>query len=165
KQAAAKDAILGGTCYDSGKLQALGATPGDFFATAFVNTVGGACALQGTCTDPLAVKWKAIWQSDRPAIDPTGAPLLIMNGGTDTFVTPGRANCAKKKFTADLAAGTATTTVKYCYDDAAAHRDLVRDASADYVVKWVASRTGAGADPGTCTDLPTAVCPGVPQDF
>ena len=28
KQAAAKDAMLGGTCYDSAKLQALGATPG-----------------------------------------------------------------------------------------------------------------------------------------
>jgi pimeloyl-ACP methyl ester carboxylesterase len=165
KQAAAKDAILGGSCYDAAKLQALGATPADFFDTSFVNTVGTTCSIGGTCTDPLAVKWKAIWQTDRPAIDPTGAPLLVMFGGADTFVTPGRAQCAKKKFTADLAAGTATTTVKYCYEETAAHRDLVRDASADYVVKWVASRTGAGSDPGTCTDLPMALCPGIPQDY
>ncbi|HEY6036204.1 MAG TPA: lipase family protein [Kofleriaceae bacterium] len=165
KQAAAKDTILGGACYDSAKLQALGATPADFFDSTYVNTVGNACALGGTCTDPLAVKWKAIWQSDRPALAPNGAPLLVLNGGADTFVTPGRANCAKKKFAADLSAGTPTTTVKYCYDDPAGHRDLVRDELADYAVKWIASRSGAGADPGACTDLPAAPCPGLPQDY
>ena len=165
KQAAAKDAMLGGTCYDSAKLQALGATPADFFDSAYANTAGLTCAFQGTCTDPLAAKWKAIWQQDRPAIDPAGAPLLIMFGGSDTFVNPGRAACGKKKLTADLASGTATTTIKYCYDDAAAHRDLVRDASADYVVKWVASQAGAGADPGTCGDLPVLSCQPPPQDY
>lgn len=166
KQAAAKDTILGGSCYDSAKLQALGATPGDFFAANYVNTVGGMCALSGTCTDPLAVKWKAIWQSDRPAIDPTGAPLLIMFGGNDSFVTPGRASCVRKKLTADLASGTPTTTLKYCYEDPAGHRDLVRDASADYVVKWAASRAGAGPDPGACTEFPAGVlCPGLPMDY
>ncbi|MEO6776266.1 MAG: lipase family protein [Kofleriaceae bacterium] len=165
KQAAAKDAMLGGTCYDDAKLQALGATPSDFFDAAYVGTVGGACALGGTCTDPLAMKWKAIWQEDRPPIDATGAPLLIMFGGNDSFVTPGRAQCAKNKLTADLAAGTATTTIKYCYDDAAGHRDLARDMSADYVVKWVASQAGAGADPGACTAFPTVLCPGIPMDY
>jgi len=165
KQAAAKDAMLGGECYDSAKLQALGATPGDFFDSNYVNTVGMGCALGGTCTDPLAVKWKAIWGQDRPAIDATGAPLLIMFGGSDTFVNPNRALCAKKKLTADLAAGTATTTIKYCSDDAAGHRDLVRDASADYVLKWIASQAGAGADPGACTDLPAGTCQAIPQEY
>lgn len=165
KQAAAKDTILGGECYDAAKLQALGATPADFFDSTYVNAVANACALGATCTDALAVKWKAIWQNDRPALDPTGAPLLVLNGGIDSFVTPGRANCAKKKFTADLSSGTPTATVKYCYDDNVGHRDLVRSQLADYVVKWVASRTGAGADPGACTDLPAAVCPGIPQDY
>src|SRR6185312_6740340 len=96
KQAAAKDAMLGGECYDMAKIQALGATPGDFFDSTYVNAVGNACALGGSCTDPLSTKWKALWQNDRPALDPNGAPLLILNGGADTFVIPGRANCAKK---------------------------------------------------------------------
>jgi pimeloyl-ACP methyl ester carboxylesterase len=165
KQAAAKDAMLGGECYDAGKLQALGATPGDFFATAYINTVGSGCALGGMCTDPLAAKWKADWISDRPALDPTSAPILIEFGGADTFITPGRAQCARKKFVADLT-GTPTTTIKYCFDDAAAHRDLVRDASADYLVKWVAAQAGAGADPGACTDFPSTIqCPAFPNDY
>jgi pimeloyl-ACP methyl ester carboxylesterase len=165
KQAAAKDTILGGECYDAAKLQALGATPADFFDSTYVNSVGNACSLGGSCTDSLSTKWKAIWQNDRPALDPNGAPLLILNGGADTFVIPGRANCAKKKFTADLSSGTPTTTVKYCYDDNAGHRDLVRDGLADYLVKWIASRAGAGADPGACTDLPAVQCPGLPFDY
>ncbi|MEP6861430.1 MAG: alpha/beta fold hydrolase [Deltaproteobacteria bacterium] len=165
KQVAAKDTMLGGECYDDVKLQALGTTPADFFDSTYINAVGNACSLGGTCTDQLSTKWKAIWQTDRPALDPTGAPLLILNGGADTFVIPGRANCAKKKFTADLSSGTPTTTVKYCYDDNAGHRDLVRDGLADYVVKWVASQAGAGADPGACTALPAVACPGLPMDY
>ena len=166
KQADAKTAMLGGECYDAAKLQALGATPADFFATTFVNTVGMNCALGGVCTDPLAQTWKAHWLEDRPAIDPTSVPMLIMFGGADTFVTTGRAACARRKLTADLMAGTPTTTIKYCFDANAAHRDLVRDADADYVVQWAAARGGAGAEPGACTDLPTTTpCPAIPQDY
>jgi len=164
KQAAAKDAMLGGSCYDSAKLQALGATPADIFDANYVNIVGTGCALGGTCTDPLAVKWKAIWGQDRPAIDPTGAPVLVMFGGIDDFVNPNRALCAKAKITADLGAGP-TTTVKYCDDPAAAHRDLVRDKSADYVVKWAASLTGAGADPGACDPMPSGTCQQIPKEY
>jgi len=165
KQTAAKDTILGGDCYDSAKLQAMGTTPADIFDSTYINTVGNLCSIQGTCTDPLAAKWKTTWLSDRPALDPNGAPLLVLNGGMDTFVNPGRANCVKKKFTTDLSTGTPTASVKYCYDDNVGHRDLVRSQLADYVVKWVASRAGAGADPGACTDLPMAVCPTLPQDY
>lgn len=163
KQTAAKDTILGGSCYDAGKLQALGATPGDFFETNYINTVGSMCALNGTCTAALAIKWKADWVSDRPAIDANGPPLLIEFGGADTFITPGRAQCAKKRFTTDVGSG--STTIKYCYNGTAAHRDLVRDDAADYVVKWVAAQTGAGADPGACTDFPSVICPTLPSDY
>ena len=48
KQAAAKDTILGGECYDSARLQALGATPGDFFDSTFVSDVGDNCSVSGS---------------------------------------------------------------------------------------------------------------------
>jgi len=164
KQTAAKDTILGGGCYDSAKLQALGSTPADFFDPTYANTVGGACAINGTCTDTLSMKWKTIWGQDRPAIDPAGPPLLIFFGGVDTFVNPNRALCAKAKITADLGA-TPTTAITYCSDDAAAHRDLVRGASADYIVKWAASLTGAGTAPAPCTPLAAGTCQAIPKEY
>ena len=167
KRTAAKDTILGDNCYDAAKLQALGAGPGDFFDTAYVSTVGSACALGGNCTDPLAAKWKARFLEDRPTLDPTGAPVLAMFGGADTFITVGRATCVKGKFDADLAAATnPTTTVSYCYNSAAGHRDPVRNTDADYLMSWIANKAGIGAAPAACTDFPaTFICPSIPQDY
>ena len=122
KQQAAKDVLLGGDCYDNAKLVALGARPADFFDMDFVNNVGFNCAanpIQPDCTmapsTPAgdAPLWLSRWQEDRPALDPNGAPILIWNGGMDTFVTPGRAECAREKLNNDLmATAGATTTVK-----------------------------------------------------
>jgi len=166
KQTAAKDTILGDACYDSAKLQALGATPQDFFDTAYVNTVGSACALGGTCTDPLAAKWKTRWQEDRPALDATGAPMLVMLGGMDTLISVGRATCMRNRFDANLAGAGTTTTVDYCYNAASAHRDFVRSADADYLISWIAAKAGIAAAPAACTPFPaTFICPTVPQDY
>ena len=164
KQAAAKDAILGGECYDAAKLQALGATPGDFFDSSYVDNVGTNCSLGGTCTDALSTKWKARWLADRPSIDPNGAPMLVMLGGADTFVTPNRAQCSINRWTADLGT-THTATVTYCQDAMAAHRDLVRTTDVDYVLQWIANKAGIGSAPAACTAPPQKVCPFAPQDY
>jgi pimeloyl-ACP methyl ester carboxylesterase len=166
KRTAAKDTIVGDNCYDSAKLQALGATPADFFDTNYVNIVGSGCAVGGSCTDPLAAKWKARFAEDRPALDATGAPVLAMFGGADTTITVGRATCMHDKFTAELAAGGTTTTIQYCYNSAAGHRDPVRNADADYLISWVAAKAGIAAAPAACTDFPeTFICPAVPQNY
>jgi pimeloyl-ACP methyl ester carboxylesterase len=166
KQTAAKDTILGTACYDSAKLQALGATPSDFMDATYVNTVGTTCSIQGTCTAPLAAKWKTRWQEDRPALDATGAPLLVMFGGADTFITVGRATCTKARFDANLAGGGTTTTIDYCYNAATSHRDFIRNGDADYLISWVAAKAGIAAAPAACTPFPaTFICPAIPNDY
>jgi pimeloyl-ACP methyl ester carboxylesterase len=168
KQAAAKEAFLGGECYDKAKQMALGATPADFFETNYVDIVGYACATNpfgSDCSDPLAQKWKARWVEDRPAIDPMGAPLLITFGGSDTFVPTGRANCSRNKLTKDLMVTGATTQIQYCYNSKATHRDIIRGTEVDYLNKWIAAKAGAGEDPGSCTPFPVEQCATPPHDY
>ena len=164
KQQAAKDAMLGGECYDSTKLQALGATPADFFDMNYVNNVGFACAATPFSTDCTmapstpagdAPLWLSRWKEDRPALDPMGGPILLWYGGQDTSSRPGFAECAREKFAKDLSAAGATTTIKYCFDAASAHRDIIRRAPGDYVNQWIAARGGVGNEPtGSCADFP-----------
>jgi len=170
KQAGAKDAILGGECWDAPKLQALGTRPSDFFTPEYVGYVGGSCAInyiQPDCSNALAAKWKSWWMEDRPPIEAMSSPITLMFGGMDGRIPAGRAACMRRKIDADLAAVSgATTTVQYCSDPAAGHSDIVRGPSADYVNKWIAARTGAGADPGGCTaQLATATCEPYPIDW
>ena len=56
KQQAAKDTILGGDCYDSAKLKALGAQPSDFFDADYVNNVGFTCAANTITPDCTQVR-------------------------------------------------------------------------------------------------------------
>jgi acetyl esterase/lipase len=167
KQAAAKDVIVGDECYDKPKMMALGAKPSEFFDDNYVSQVGGQCALNGTCTDPLAMDWQSTWISDRPTIDATGAPMLVFTSPADTFVTPGRAACGKKAFDAALMATGATTTVDYCEAASAmtGHRDFVRTTDVDYVMSWINAKAGIGAAPPACTAPAAANCGSLPQDI
>jgi hypothetical protein len=169
KQAAVKDTLLGGECYDTTKLQALGATPADFYDPSYVTNVGSNCAantFNPDCTMGDAPKWKARWIQDRPALDPQGAPLLIFYGGNDTYVKPGWAECMRERFAQNLSAAGATTTVKICWDANATHNNIIRGADPDYVNQWIAARGGVGAEPSACTDFPTGMmCLVPPNDF
>ncbi len=164
KQTAAKDVILN-ECYDAAGLQALGATPADFFDMDYVTKVGAACAIGNglppvaDCSDPLAMDtWVPRWKEDRPAIDATSAPILAFFGGMDTVLPPYRAACARDKIDADLAAASgATTTVEYCNNPNAGHRDITRGTSVDYVNEWIAARAGAGPEPASCTPFAATV--------
>jgi acetyl esterase/lipase len=163
KQAAAKDTILGGECYDAAKLQALGTTPQDFFEQGYVDNVGTNCALGGTCTDTESLMWKPFWADDRPPLDPNGAPMLVITGGNDTFVTPGRAQCGRNHFDADINGG--TTTITYCQNPNAGHRDLVRTSDVDYAISWIAAQAGIASAPAACTPPPTTSCTPFPRDY
>jgi pimeloyl-ACP methyl ester carboxylesterase len=168
KQTAARDVILN-ECYDSAGLQALGATPSDFFEANYVNDVGSQCAVSLTpnCTSQLAMKWVARWAEERPKIDAMGAPILAIFGGKDTTVPLGRAGCAKKKLLDDLASvNGATTQVTLCWDRNAAHRDIIRGPNVDYLNQWVAAKGGAGTAPVACTEFPPAqICSTPPNDY
>lgn len=162
KQQAAKDAMFTGDCFDAALVQGLGATPSDFFDSTYVNNVGG-CALGGACSDSLSTEWMARWLADRPALDPAGAPLLVVFGGKDAIVTPPRQQCAIDRFTANLGSG-ATATVKYCNDPDAGHDDLVRTTDVDTVLQWIASQAGLGTAP-SCTAAGQHMCPPLPVDY
>jgi dienelactone hydrolase len=168
KQAGAKDFMVGGECYDTPKLQALGAKPSEFFTSEYVNTVGFTCAISPItpdCTSTIATMWKQRWIEDRPPIDPQGAPLLFVFGGTDTFITPRRAQCTRNKIATDLASG-GTTKVQYCFNDVAGHRDVLRGPDADYMAEWIAARTGVGPEPAMCPSFPTDLtCQVPPHDY
>jgi pimeloyl-ACP methyl ester carboxylesterase len=167
KQAAAKDVIVGGECYDKPKMMALGAKPSEFFDANYVSLVGGQCALNANCGDALSTKWQNTWISDRPTIDATGAPMLVFSSPADTFVTPQRAACGQKAFDAALMATGATTTIDYCAAASAktGHRDFVRTTDVDYVMSWVAAKAGIGAAPPACTAPAAGTCGSLPQDF
>jgi hypothetical protein len=175
KQQAAKDTILGGQCYDYDKLKALGTKPSDFFDANYVSNVGFACAanpIASDCTQAPSTPagdaplWLSRWKEDRPALDDKSAPILIWYGGMDAYVKPGWAECARQKFTKDLSSGGATTTIQFCYDGTAAHRDVIRNADADYVNQWIAARAGIGSDPTACTPFPTGMtCLTPPNDL
>jgi pimeloyl-ACP methyl ester carboxylesterase len=160
KQQAAKDTLLGGECYDSAKLAALGTKPGDFFDADYVSNVGFACAAAPIGMDcsmapstPAgdAPLWLSRWKEDRPALDDKSAPILIWYGGKDTAVRPGWAQCERERFAKDLMSGGATTTIKYCFDATAQHRDIIRGGDFDHVNQWIAARAGVGSDPADCT--------------
>lgn len=163
KQQAAKDTMLGGECYDQTKLEALGATPSDIFDMNYVQNVGLQCAanpLGADCTAAPSTPagdaplWLSRWKEDRPALDPMGPPILVWLGGKDAANRPGFAECAREKFNKDVMAAGATTTLKFCFDADAQHRDLIRRAPADYVNEWIAARGGVGAEPaGPCPDF------------
>jgi pimeloyl-ACP methyl ester carboxylesterase len=165
KQQAAKNLIVGGECYDVTALQTLGAKPSDFFDMNYVNNVGFACAatpIGSDCTKAPSTPagdaplWLSRWQKDRPPLDAKSAPILVWYGGKDTAVRPGFAECAREKFAKDVSVAGATTTIKYCFDASAGHRDLIRSVDADYVNQWIAARAGVGGEPtGACADFPS----------
>jgi pimeloyl-ACP methyl ester carboxylesterase len=173
KRDAVKDTLLGGACYDTTKLQALGTTPADFYDPDYINNVGFNCAanpISPDCTmapsTPAgdAPLWSARWKQDRPALDPMGAPLLIWYGGMDTYIKPGWAECAREKFATDLSAPGATATIRYCYDPGADHGTLLDGSDPDYINAWIAAQAGAGADPGSCMEFPTGLTCLVPPN-
>ena len=169
------------SCLDtlSTKIAAMGSHPSDFFATGFSAGVS-VCADTGVCGIGAPETWRDRFQADRPPVDPSGAPIVLIHGGQDTTVTPALAECGIEKIRADLSNG-ATTQATFCFDPGATH-GAVSDGSsnpsaavtrrnADWINQWVLARTLGGAEPAACTpwtgkaaDGTAIQCPSLPPN-
>jgi pimeloyl-ACP methyl ester carboxylesterase len=153
-QAAKRDqvkAMLDSTCEDDmgTALPPLGATPSDFYDPAFVNAMQDCEILQTNCDLEPAKTWKARALADRPAIDPSSAPIVIWHGAIDTDIVPARAQCGFDKLARDLAAvAQPTTSLTICGDPDADHTGVVQR-DIDWVARWIDARV-TGNDPPDC---------------
>jgi pimeloyl-ACP methyl ester carboxylesterase len=154
KRADVEHVLRGGSCYDTAGLAQLGRYAYDFFDGTFTSQVGSDCAIDGHCTTPLSMTWLSRFQTDRPLLDPSGAKVLIYNGGTDIFVPRGYAQCGRDRIAEN---GALAAVVENCYDAALGHNDMIRRSSADWVNQWIAHVAGAGAAPAACTPFPSDV--------
>ena len=144
--AAAKQVLVGGACYDTVGLAALGTNSPDIYNASFVADVGVNCADGGgDCSSAASTLWLSRWKTDRPAHDPNGPPMLVWFGALDTFLKPSLAQCVQDTATAEVG----TSLIRYCYDPMSTHTGLVR-ADSDYVNKWIGFKAGLGSDPGAC---------------
>jgi pimeloyl-ACP methyl ester carboxylesterase len=128
----------------------LGATTDEIFDPAWrdpVSTCGfdlGACA-----GNPTSALWASRWATARPALSPTGAPVVVWGGRNDTAITPARLQCALDKFSDDLGAEL-DNIVTVCGDDNAAHSTIMVQEGATWVSSWIAARAAGGPAPAAC---------------
>jgi pimeloyl-ACP methyl ester carboxylesterase len=163
KRAAVEKVLRGGPCYDTAGLEQLGRTAYSFFDSTFSSEVGADCAIDGQCTTPLSAKWRARMEANRPLLDPAGAKVLIWNGGTDLFISPGYAQCGRDHMAAN---GALDAVVTNCYDATLGHNNIIRRSPSDFVHEWIANVAGAGAAPAACTPFPTDLtCTEPPKNF
>jgi pimeloyl-ACP methyl ester carboxylesterase len=163
KRAAVEQVLRGGPCYDTAGLMQLGRTAYDFFDGTFTAEVGGDCAIDGNCTTPLAMTWLARMEADRPLLDPSGAKVLVYNGGTDVFVPRGYAQCGRDRMAQN---GALAAVVENCFDANLGHNDMIRRPSADWVNQWIAHVAGAGPEPAACPPFPSDVtCTTPPENL
>ncbi|MFO0661594.1 MAG: hypothetical protein U0165_17445 [Polyangiaceae bacterium] len=85
------------------------------------------------------------YANDRPHIvgEATQVPLLVVYGDADDWIPAERAMCGFDRLTADGA------NTEYCIVPGALH-DPVVGMRSDYMARWIAARSLAGADPGVC---------------
>lgn len=139
------------------QLEALGTYVYEFFESAMLS-VGDPAAGIGNCPggDTLCEKWIARYKADRPSItgNATKVPFLVLYGGADTTIPPGRMRCGLDRLKAD------GLTLTSCYEAAETHGGIL-DAKADYVADWIASVTLGAAAPAACAatiDAVTTAC-------
>ena len=162
-----KQTLMGTTaCYDLDNLKKLGATPYDFFDQTW-STRSGRSAPR-TRWAPIAARpmrpngRRAGSGIARRWIRP--ARRCDWYAGMDTNISPGLAQCARDRFTADLAVAGATGSISYCFDATAIHTSVPR-MNAAHVNQWIAARAGIGSEPPACPSLPTTTCQTPPNDF
>jgi hypothetical protein len=127
-----------------------GATPADFFDSAFVSAMENCTVLQTNCNVEPAATWSKRMLADRPAIDPQSAPIVVWHGALDKDIPPARAQCGIDKLQSDLSkAGAHSTTLTICGDAGADHSGVVQR-NADWIAQWVAARAAGQPDPPGC---------------
>ena len=137
----------------------------DFFPTAFGDSVGQCSLGISDCSDEPAKTWMTRFLADRPALDGTGAPVLIFQGNADTTIVPTRAQCGFDKLAKDLAGATAPTiTVTTCADADATHTTIV-PRSIDNVAQWIAARALGAPEPAACPAWTPVKCDTPPANL
>lgn len=107
------------------QVPALGTLPSDVFDAALSDDLLSCVLAPDTsCTSMASMTWRARFAADRPHLDPMGAPVMMLFGGADTTITPGRAQCAIDRVKADLAVAGATATLTVCGDPAGIHSGI-----------------------------------------
>ncbi|MFO0741370.1 MAG: alpha/beta hydrolase [Labilithrix sp.] len=110
----------------------------------------------GTCVDDLCKKWEARFLADRPHLTGIAAttPILLMYGGKDTTIPPGRMKCGLDYLHKDGA------TLSVCTEAEATHGTII-NTRGDYAADWIASLTLGAAPPAACAtgeETITATC-------
>jgi pimeloyl-ACP methyl ester carboxylesterase len=172
------------SCLDTldDRVSALGKHASDFFSYWGFSLGVSTCADTGVCVGSDAETWRDRFRDDRPALDTSGAPVVVINGGQDDYVTPAYAECGVEKIQADFAAATnATSTVDFCFDPEAIHGANavpgqqpqlgVTRRNAVWINQWIAAKTLGQTAPAACnTWTTTAVdgssisCPSLPPN-
>jgi pimeloyl-ACP methyl ester carboxylesterase len=141
---------MGSECINTlgGVLAQLAPTFGDLYDNAFGDALDQ-CNTGGACT-ATATEWLRRMDADQPALDPNGAPVLLVQGLNDTTITPQATACAQKKITADGAKVTACT-------DASADHMTIPGRQAALAGAWLEARVFGAAEPTCDSALPA--CP------
>jgi hypothetical protein len=156
--------IFSTKCADStASVQMLGSTTADFLDPAFTDSMSN-CSILGTdCDKNAAATWQPRWRADRPAVDAHGPPIVIWQGGMDTTVSPGLAQCGFDKITADLQATPgATATLTTCADATADHA-LIVQRHHSWGLGYVGARTLGLSEPDACPGIATLGPPSCQQ--
>ncbi len=137
------------------QLEALGTYPDELYDPEFVSQVGFSSVGSNPC-DPGSVceKWLTRYSADRPRL--TGkaltTPLLVLYGGKDTTLAPGRMRCALDRLAEDK------SKLTVCVDTEQTHGGIVRE-RASYVSDWIASVTLGAPAPAACASDAAAITP------
>ena len=176
KQQAAKDALLGGECYDTAKLTALGAKPSDFFDPNYVNNVGFSLRRQ-PARHPTA-PWR---RRRRRAMHRCGSRVgrrtarrsttRARQSSSGTAVRTATSSPAGPSARAEVRQGSARRRARPpCSRSAMTPMPATATSSVavdpDFVNQWIAARAGIGAEPAACPALPTGMtCQTPPNDL
>jgi hypothetical protein len=141
-------------------IQTLGNNPSDFLDPTFFR--GMVCDTTGMECDEatlaVAKTWDARFLKDRPTLDRSGAPVVLLQANKDDLVPEYIVGCGIDKIRGDLGANPAMFSV--CADNGVdvvpggqpAH-ELIESKYASWVMKWIKARTLGGADPGSCGNI------------
>jgi pimeloyl-ACP methyl ester carboxylesterase len=133
-------------CINSIGTQIAGFAPtvGDLFDATFSASVEACVSGTGTCASP-GMDWIMRMDADRPTLDATGAPVLIIQGLNDVIVLPAASGCTYQRLKNE------NINVQACTDPNADHL-TVPGADSAYALQFIESRLAGGSGKVDCTN-------------
>ena len=112
-----------------------------------------ACGVnRAACNSGLAATWEQRFRADRPRLDRSGAPVLMLGGRADFVIEPDVTKCAYDKVASDLPPNGGSASFKFCGDPDADHESLIGN-QLSWITGWIEARARGGADPGSCPGI------------